>query len=110
MVTYAKKQQLEYKQAIVTLTDKIAYFQESVGTHQEMIDLTKKLSREIDQYRVKVRQLLSEAELKDGQLEDLRMRLEHLEQRRGFSRVSERSSVLCPLLTSVVDAIVTVNW
>ena len=71
------------------MNDKMAALQESMASHSDVIDLTKKLTEEIDQYRVKVRLLLSEAELKDVELEDLRVRLEHLEQRRGTYRVSD---------------------
>ena len=52
-----------------------------------MLELTKRLSQEIEQYRSKVRQLLTEGEEKNIEIAQLRDQLEHMELRGGNSRV-----------------------
>ena len=53
----------------------------------QMLELTKRLSQEIEQYRSKVRQLLAEGEEKNIEIVQLRDQLEHMELRGGNSRV-----------------------
>lgn len=53
----------------------------------QMLELTKRLSQEIEQYRSKVRQLLTEGEAKNIEIAQLRDQLEHMELRGGNSRV-----------------------